>query len=923
MTLKIYRNGTEVNWVNIDKNTIYTHEVMGVHEVRCPFVSEEPLDIRVDDYILWEGERFNINVLYPVRKVSNFAYHYDITFEHYVYWLKDKIFRHLEAVEFSYFGTAADLVALIVSNMNETDTGWAVGTVDATEGKSISFYGEERGFSCKGALMKVAEEFGLEFWLTGKTIHMTRQAGVDTNLDFEYGRGRGLYEVTRGGLETPLYNRIYGYGGTKNIPYTYRGGAKRLMFEEKGLERPLGVGERRRETSVIFDDIYPKRTGTLTAVSADWLELTDTSLDFDLNGQLIEGEEAKVVFVSGELAGKEFNIDSYNNSTKTIKIAPFTEEDGYTTPNSTFEAKPGDKYTIIGISLPQSYVTAAEAELKAETIRVFNTFSRPPFQVVVDPHYMRVNAVKVKAGDRVRLRYPELSIDDMIRVTSVSYPLVEPDEVTFVISDKIIYTNEVLQEIDKNKVKTDIVVVDRTKAELARRNMLQFRRLQGLVFDPDGHFDPEKIKPFSIETYMLSVGAKSQNFGLNGVAISTNTGGNPNHLSISGGSLIHYELEIEGLGYVWQLQGGDFPGLDPDKSYYLSAKCSRTALTGEWYLSEEQKTVESEAGFFHFNIGILYSVIEGYRGFDFTKGMTLIVGDQITTGTLKSIDGLVFINLTEGTFFMGDENQSIDWGVTEPGQLSINGALVTKMAFAENAEILNLLVKSLRTSPTGQRMEILEGENKLKFYNSSDALVLTIDDSIDADQAGQALAGIRAAHGAQVAYMTGNGLFSNAGGYSFLPAHLGWETNASVVGILPPAGKNSDINGISAGVVGLDNSGAGNSRSYGGYFNTIFAGGLHFQAIRITASTTLLKSDTFVSCYNAAAITVHLPADPYPGKPILIRKNKDHAVTVDGNGKTIINDVTPIASTEILGHSYLAIFIYDGQHWTCNSVPRQ
>src|SRR5690606_25709700 len=108
-----------------------------------------------------------------IEKRSNFEYFYIIDFESAVYWLKDKTFRHLEAVEFSYHGTAAAFIALIVSNMNEIDTGWEVGTVDATESKTIQFIGEERGFTCKGALMKVAEEFGLEFWLTNKTIHLT------------------------------------------------------------------------------------------------------------------------------------------------------------------------------------------------------------------------------------------------------------------------------------------------------------------------------------------------------------------------------------------------------------------------------------------------------------------------------------------------------------------------------------------------------------------------------------------------------------------------------------------------------------------------------------------------------------------------------------------------------------------------------
>lgn len=923
MNLTIHRNGTPLHTVEIDDLTIYTHEVMGVHEIRVEFIAMEAIDLKVDDYITFRGERYTLNVPCQVEKRSNFAYHYTASFESAAYWMKDKIFRHLEAVEFSYTGTAAEFVALAVSNMNEIDTGWEVGTVEATEIKTIQFVGEERGFTVKGALMKFAEEFGLEFWLTNKTINLTRQAGVDTNLDFEYGRGRGLYSVTRGTLENPLYNRIYGYGGTKNIAYTYRNGAKRLVFEERGLERPLAPGERRRETSVIFDDIYPERTSTFTAVSADWLELTDPTIDFDINAQLIEGEEAKVVFKSGELAGKEFNIEKYDHASKKIKIIPFVEEDGYTTPNSTFEAKAGDQYMLIGIDLPQSYITAAEARLKAETIRVFNTLSRPPYDVVVDPHYIRTNGVRVNAGDRVRLRDKDLGIDDMIRVTSVSFPLVEPDNLTLVISDSIRYTNEVIQEINKNKVKTDIVTVDRTKAELARRNMVNMRRLQGLIYDPDGYFDPGNIKPGSIETGMLAVGAKSQNYGLNGVTIEANYQANPNSLRVSGGSLIHFEIEIEGLGYVWAMTSQVFNTLVPGNSYYLYAKCSKTALTGTWFISTTPYQTEQEPGYYHFWVGILYPVTDGYRGFQFTKGMTFIVGDTITTGRITSQDGLTFFDLSQGTFKIGDSDSGMDWGVTDVGQLTINGALVTKLAFAENAEIINLIAKNLKTSATGQRMEILEGENKLKFYNAAGNLVLTIDDSIDADQAGQALAGIRAEHGLQVSYLSGNGLFSNAGGYSFLPAHLGWETNASVVGILAAAGKNTDTNGISAGVVGIDNSEAGNSKSYGGYFNTTFVGGLNVQAVRISANYSMNKADTLVSCYNTEAITIDLPADPYPGRMVMIRKNNDQQVTVSGNGKSILNDTTPMASTDILGHSYLAVLLYDGQYWLLNAIPRQ
>lgn len=632
---QLYRNGKPTFIIPIDENTIYFDECMGRFDIQCQFFSPIVLDIKVDDYIIYNGVRYTINVPYQITRSA--VIQYNITFEHPSYWLKDITFKHLGAIEFSFFGTPQTFVQLIVDCMNVDDSGWMVGACDVTDEKLIDFFADSQGYSCKGALQKIAEDLELEFWFSGdgKTINLTKQAGMETKIGFSYGRTKGLYSVERGILETPLYNRIYGFGGTKNIPSDYRGGAKRLSFNTGMIERPLATGERRRETSVVFDDIYPERTGTLTAVSADLLSLTDTSIDFDLNGNLIEGETAKVVFKTGELGGKEFEISSYNNSTKTIRIATNTEQDGYVTPNATFSPNVGDKYTLIGIKQPQSYITDAENRLFKEVEKSFKTLTRPPYRVEIDEKYMRENAFSLKSGDRVRLKDDKLGIDDMIRVTSVSFPLVNPNQCTVVISDQITYTQETQNVIDTGKVKEEVKTVNRKKAEEQRRQALRMRQLQGKIFDPEGdYFDPANIKPLSIETLMLSVGAKSQNFYLDGVRIIPNVGNDPNSIQITAGKLIHREVQIEGLGYIWEMGGLNQSGLDPAKSYYLSAKCSRTQLTGQWVLSETPIKTEAEAGYYHFNCGLLYHVLENRRDYAFTNGMTYINGDTIRTGKI-------------------------------------------------------------------------------------------------------------------------------------------------------------------------------------------------------------------------------------------------------------------------------------------------
>ncbi|WP_286842675.1 MULTISPECIES: phage tail protein [Sphingobacterium] len=634
-TLQLYRQGAATVVVPIDENTVYFDECMGRFDIQCQFFSPIVLDIKVDDYIIYNGVSYTINVPYQLTRSA--VIQYNITFEHPSYWLKDITFKHLGAIEFSFPGTPQTFVQLIVDCMNVDDSGWMVGTCEVMEEKNIEFYADSQGYSCKGALQKIAEELGLEFWFSGdgKTINLTKQAGQKTNISFAYGRTKGLYSVERGILDTPLYNRIYGFGGTKNIPADYRNKSKRLKFEGGMIERPLATGERRRETSVVLDDIFPERTGSLTAVSTDWLSLTDSSLDFDLNPNFIKGETAKVVFKTGELGGKEFEISSYNNTSKTIRIKTNTEQDGYVTPNETFTPQAGDKYTLIGIKQPQSYITDAENRLFKEVEKSFKTLTRPPYRVEIDEKYMRENAFTLKSGDRVRLKDDKLGIDDMIRVTSVSFPLVNPNQCTVVISDKITYTQETQNVIDTGKVKEEVKTVNRQKAEEQRRQALRMRQLQGKIFDPEGnYFDPVNIKPLSIETLMLSVGAKSQNFYLDGVRIIPNVGNDPNAIQITAGKLIHREVQIEGLGYIWEIGGMTQAGLDPTKSYYLSAKCSRTQLTGQWVLSETPIPTESEAGFYHFNCGLLYNVLEGRRDYAFTNGMTYINGDTIRTGKI-------------------------------------------------------------------------------------------------------------------------------------------------------------------------------------------------------------------------------------------------------------------------------------------------
>ncbi|WP_316743824.1 hypothetical protein [Pedobacter antarcticus] len=727
MNLQIYRNGNAHIQVPIDENTFFSHVVMGEHIISSSFIVQEPIDVEEGDYVIFRGEQFTINrPLPPIDKESNFSYRYELTFEGYVYDLLDMPYMHLGALEFSYFGTARAYIQIMVDCMNSISSGWSVGQIDDTEEFALDFFEDGKGFSCKGALIKIAEDRKKEFWLTGKAINLTEKAGVETNLTFEYGRGRGLYKVTRGkNDDTAYFNRLYIQGGNDNIPKSYRGGSKRLQIGDVGfIEVPLN-GRKRRASSIVLNDIFPTRTGTLTAVSADWLKITDSSIDFDLNGVRIEGVKAYVKFTSGANSGKPFEILKYDHTSKTITIDNFTDSDGYVSPNAIFDIKPGDKYVLLGISLPASYVNKAEADLRAEGQILLNKAQNliPPYSVEVDEKFMRDNGIVVNAGDRVGLKDVGMKVDARIRVTSVKFPLVKPDQVDFVLSDAVPLNDTEKQILEGDKTKQTVVTNDKINAERARVNALNMKKLSGRIFDPDGNLAKGAETLFA---GMAQIGFDSQNFGLIDVTIAPNSGADPNSLVISGGQLVHRIYEVEGIGYTWNIAANAWSGLDPAKFYYVYAKCSKYGLTGTWEISETPVFVNDNLGSYSFNLGQLFEVnTAGYRSFEFTKGMTYIVGDTITTGTIQSIDKQNFFNLNNGTFNLGDVFSGLDWGVTENGQLTIRGKVI-----ATDAEFINLFVQNLKTALTGRRMEISAANNNLRLINAENKNEVIIDDDV-------------------------------------------------------------------------------------------------------------------------------------------------------------------------------------------------
>jgi hypothetical protein len=641
---------------------------MGGDRITFNIDETSPIDLKIGDYIIVDTERYRVNSAPSIKKISSFQYQYTIIFESTIYDLYNKVLMHEGATEFTYFGSAQNYLELIINNAKEINNLWSIGNVEDTSERYIEFSNE----SCRSALTRVAQEFGLEYRCFAWNIDLVKKVGFTLNQTFQYGRGKGLYSLERNSVnDKNVITKLYAFGGEINLPADYDGKRLKIAPETKNTDI-YGV----KEAAIVFDDVFPSFTGAVDS-SSGLFSFVDLSIDFDLNNYLVEGVTAKVVFKSGALAGNEFEIIEYDNTEKRVRIKNFEGDNGYVLPNELNHPEPGDRFTFVDIHMPESYITAAEASLKQRALEYLNENASPRviYEMELDPYNAYKKGLALLPGDEITLIDDDLGIDTQVRVVAVSSPLNDAFNMSATIADFIPYTIQEIAYAKTVETSREVKRVDRTATELARKMARINTGVFDNIFDPDGYLKPEKISPTTIQTIALQVGSDSLNFNLRGVVIEANYQGNANAVRISGGELIHNKYTIQ-QGYTWDIGAFYTETLLPSKNYYLYARCSKSQLSGTWILIEQRRLTEHETGFWHFSLGILFAENEGYRDFSFTNGMTYIVGDTITTGRIKSLDTLNYFDLTQNKFKLGDGFSGIDWNVSNSNKLTIKGGLI-------------------------------------------------------------------------------------------------------------------------------------------------------------------------------------------------------------------------------------------------------
>ncbi|MGB4134237.1 MAG: phage tail protein, partial [Tenuifilaceae bacterium] len=635
-------------------------EVMGEEQITLAWEQASFTELLIGDYIEHEGSRWTMNTLPTVKKTGTHSFRYDAVFQSTKYDVAKAVYMLFDNTptppkgEFSMTGNATMFMELLVANLNRLSgtSLWSLGqVVEGTEYITLTFSNED----CLSVLGRLADEFNTEYHVTNRIIHLKRFS-TDRKITLKY--GSSLYDIERVSVDSSgLVTRLYPYGSTRNLPGNYRGGSMPLclpddmgQYLESLNASNFGIVERSKS----FDEIYPRLSsggaGVVTDVG-DALTFKDSALDFDVNDCLMDGTEAKVHFITGQCAGYDFEIQRYNHATKTFTLIPNQQENDFTLPTGDIRPAVGDKYVLLDIVMPDSYRLNAEQELadKASEWLEQNDTPKVSYRATFSAIYARQNLQNVECGDTVRIEDADMGIAEDIRIVKLTKGIADYWTVQFDLSDTV--TKTTLQHIigDIATVQNDVVVSNQMINENARRSYLNNKELREMVFDTDGYFDPENIKPLSIETSMLSVGARAQAFQLS-ILLQPNYAGNAQVLQWSAGLLAHFTMDDESV-MEWALPAGSITitGSNQTIGLYIYAKCSRTASSGTLFLDAAQRKFDADPDYWYFLVGVLHSPVDGVRGISLTYGQTTINGRFIKTGRVQSADGNTFFDLDSGT----------------------------------------------------------------------------------------------------------------------------------------------------------------------------------------------------------------------------------------------------------------------------------
>ncbi|SDE15119.1 phage tail protein, partial [Riemerella columbipharyngis] len=657
----------------------YTKTLLGEDSISLTVESKTVLDFHINDYIDLRNKRYTLNTAPKVKKEQGF-YTYDLTFEGMQYRLRKKIYFNLDTQgyqttgDFPLTSTIETFLQVLISNINQVDDfTWTLGEYPQnSETKTLTFSDE----NCLAVLQKICKEYDTEFEIAEDITHKRcvlniKKFGETLPFTFEYGKGNGLYSLSRDNVNDEVITRLYVYGSTENLKADYRNFSERLKLPTSYGREYIEDGAKVKQYGLIegiktFDDIKPTFKGIVSAVGTlenGVQKLVVRNMDFDLNEKekdkvttkyLIAGTAAKLHFNKGNLAGYEFELSKYDHSTKTFSLKQFKDERGQAFPDAkatAFQFNVGDEFTLLDITMPDRYITNAENKLLQEGLKEYEkrSVNNLKYALDIDPMFLKdkgnTGTKFFSVGDYISIKDEALGVDKTSRIITLREDLLQEYKYNIDIADtySISFVESIVSDIKDNQ--TVIKSIEKINKDNFRRGYANLKELKENIFDTDGYFDTEHIKPNSIEANMIAIGARSQQFALENITLNPNVRGNPANIHITAGNLVHFSIADNPK--TWNLLEFYQTGL-LNQVYYVYAKCEKTGNIGSWYVTTEKIKFDERPQHYYFLCYLLYTPVAGKRSAEAMYGNTILHGGQITTGRISSVNGQTYFDLDSG-----------------------------------------------------------------------------------------------------------------------------------------------------------------------------------------------------------------------------------------------------------------------------------
>ena len=733
MALNIYTketDGTETLFLTVypTDDSYHLSELQGKDVCEIKLEMAQYVNFPLGAYIYWRGEKYTLDTPAIVEKNGAAKLEYTLTFQGTVATLSKYITRHIvdgvlqdAKVKFSITAYPHEILQLIVDNLNYRDSGWTAGTCEPTDTVVLSF----TQTTIKDALSQLATETECEYEVEGKTISIKKKVEYykSSPLALQYGKGNGLRPGVgrKNSSDSNPMEVLFVQGGERNINSATYGsqtvllpaGMPTLGFDGEHFSDEDGYNEENARTykasedrmsisradkelthateaAATFDDVYPHREGTITSIveeKENIIDFVDTAIPSTLDYKALtaEGQSLTVVFNSGMLCGKEFEVN-YIASSKTFQLIN-TTIDGVNMPNDVWRPAVGDRYVVLNMYMPDEFLcdtenkAGAEWELFREAVKYMfdNEDNKFDFSGKLDSIYAHNNweniGGKIKVGSYVKFTDPQFEADGvLLRIQSVKEGINDPYAPELTLSNKQSSASIASKIVNIEKETPYKIELAKKEAQnYAARSYAQVRETTAMLqeqFAALGNFD-ESISPLSVQTMQLIAGDESLQFEFIDsttdptviTPVISCTGGRLN-IAYSDSTDVPFYLRHRTLGQTtmstataertyltWEVYNWESGDLDPEKPYYVYAHCPHDTTTQATFkVSDTAIAMDADADAYTLLLGFLNTAADADADRTFAQmyGYTEILPSRITTDKIVSADGNTYFDLVKG-----------------------------------------------------------------------------------------------------------------------------------------------------------------------------------------------------------------------------------------------------------------------------------